>query len=154
MNWHHKPWEAVERDEWHAIVRLRVDVFVLEQECPYSDLDGKDLRALHLWAEDKPLEKGHPVAAYARLLAPGVSYAEPSIGRVVTRGDRRGEGLGRELMARALTVCETTWPGRGVRISAQCYLEAFYASLGFASVGMPYLEDGIPHVQMVRLGEA
>ncbi len=73
MNWHHKPWEAVERDEWHAIVRLRVDVFVLEQECPYSDLDGKDLRALHLWAEDKPLEKGHPVAAYARLLAPGVS---------------------------------------------------------------------------------
>ena len=149
MDWKVKPWKDVSRDEWHAVVRLRVDVFVLEQDCPYSDLDGKDLRALHVWLEDHDVSKGHAVAAYARVLAPGVSYREPSIGRVVTRYDRRGEGLGRELMRQCIDACQREWPGRDVRISAQCYLEQFYLELGFATVGEPYLEDGIPHVEMV-----
>lgn len=149
MQWKVARWEALSRDEWHGMVRLRVDVFVLEQDCPYSDLDGKDLRSLHVWLEDKELGKGHPAAAYARVVAPGVSYAEPSIGRVVTRHDRRGEGLGRELMRRCIDACRTEWPDMPIRISAQCYLEQFYSDLGFVLVGEPYLEDGIPHVEML-----
>lgn len=148
--WHAKPWAELVRDEWHGIVRLRVDVFVVEQDCPYSDLDGKDLRAWHVWAEEDSLAKGASALAYARVLAPGVSYAEPSIGRVATRRDRRSEGLGKELMNQSIAVCERVWPGQGIRISAQCYLEAWYVDLGFVSVGEPYLEDGIPHIQMLR----
>ena len=92
MEWKSKPWEALTRDEWHAMVRLRVDVFVVEQDCPYPDLDGKDLRAWHVWAEEEPVAKGAAAVACARILAPGVSYAEPSIGRVATRRDQRGKG--------------------------------------------------------------
>lgn len=150
LTWRECAWNDLTRDELHGVVRLRVDVFVLEQDCPYSDLDGKDQRAWHVWAEDQPLTKGGAAAAYARVLAPGVSYAEPSIGRVATRRDRRGAGTGKELMLRSLEVAERLWPGQGVRISAQCYLEEWYGELGFTSVGEPYLEDGIPHIQMLR----
>ncbi|MGB0149853.1 MAG: GNAT family N-acetyltransferase [Flavobacteriales bacterium] len=148
--WKAKPWKDITRDEWHALVRLRVDVFVVEQDCPYSDLDGKDLRAWHVWKEGEDVAKGTAMLACARVLGPGVSYAEPSIGRVATRRDRRSEGLGKELMERSIEVCERTWPGQDIRISAQCYLEAWYGELGFRSVGEPYLEDGIPHIQMLR----
>ena len=148
--WKAKPWKDITRDEWHGLVRLRVDVFVVEQDCPYSDLDGKDLRAWHVWKEDEDLAKGGAMLACARVLGPGVSYAEPSIGRVATRRDRRSEGLGKELMERSIEVCERTWPGQDIRISAQCYLEGWYGELGFAPVGEPYLEDGIPHIQMLR----
>lgn len=148
--WHLSSWSELTRDAFHGIERLRLDVFVLEQDCVYSDLDGKDLRSLHVWAEDRRLDRGHAVAAYARLVSPGVSYQEPSIGRVVTRHDRRGEGLGRELMNRAIQACTDAWPNLGIRISAQCYLQGFYESLGFEPVGNPYLEDGLPHIQMLR----
>ena len=113
-------------------------------------LDGKDLRAWHVWKEGEDVAKGTAMLACARVLGPGVSYAEPSIGRVATRRDRRSEGLGKELMQRSIEVCERTWPGQDIRISAQCYLEAWYGELGFAPVGEPYLEDGIPHIQMLR----
>jgi len=150
MKWNAKAWRDLSRDEFHAIIRLRVDVFVLEQDCAYSDLDGKDLRSWHVWAEDQCSSTGASAVSYARVLAPGVSYAEPSIGRVATRRDRRGAGMGKELMRRSLEVAERLWPGQGVRISAQCYLEEWYGDLGFTSVGEPYLEDGIPHIQMLR----
>ena len=150
MKWNAKPWNDLTRDELHGVVRLRVDVFVLEQDCAYNDLDGKDPRAWHVWAEDQPLSKGGAAAAYARVLAPGVSYADPSIGRVATRRDLRGAGTGKELMLRSLEVAGRLWPGQGVRISAQCYLEDWYGGLGFKPVGDPYLEDGIPHIQMIR----
>ena len=148
--WKAKPWKDITRDEWYGLVRLRVDVFVVEQDCPYSDLDGKDLRAWHVWKEGEDVAKGTAMLACARVLGPGVSYAEPSIGRVSTRRDRRSEGLGKELMQRSIEVCERTWPGQDIRISAQCYLEGWYGELGFAPVGEPYLEDGIPHIQMLR----
>lgn len=150
MEWKSKPWEALTGDEWHAMVRLRVDVFVVEQDCPYPDLDGKDLRAWHVWGEKEPVAKGSAAVAYARILAPGVSYAEPSIGRVATRRDQRGKGIGKELMRRSIEVAEQTWPGQDIRISAQCYLEGWYEELGFVAVGSPYLEDDIPHIQMVK----
>ena len=154
MKWHAKQWSDLTRDELHAMVRLRIDVFVVEQDCPYSDLDGKDLRAWHVWAEDEKESKGAAAVACARVLGPGVSYAEPSIGRVATRRDSRGSGLGKALMENSIAVCEEVWPGHDIRISAQCYLEAWYEGLGFKPVGEPYLEDGIPHLQMVRSGVA
>lgn len=152
--WKAKPWTELTRDELHGLVRLRVDVFVVEQDCPYSDLDGKDLRAWHVWKEGEGVAKGSAMLACARVLGPGVSYAEPSIGRVATRRDRRSEGLGKELMERSIEVCERTWPGHDIRISAQCYLESWYGDLGFVSVGEAYLEDGIPHIQMLRSARA
>ena len=150
--WHAKPWNELTRDEWHGLLRLRVDVFVVEQDCPYSELDGKDMRAWHVWAGNKDESKGAPMLACARVLAPGVSYAEPSIGRVATRRDQRGRGLGKELMERSIAVCQQTWPDQAIRISAQCYLEEWYAELGFEPVGESYLEDDIPHIQMLRSG--
>ncbi|MEE2919076.1 MAG: GNAT family N-acetyltransferase [Bacteroidota bacterium] len=148
--WKAKPWKELTRDELHGLIRLRVDVFVVEQDGAYSDVDGKDLRAWHVWAESVDASKGMPMLACARVLGPGVSYAEPSIGRVATRRDRRSEGLGKELMKQSIDVCDRTWPGHNIRISAQCYLESWYGELGFVSVGEPYLEDGIPHIQMLR----
>lgn len=150
MEWKSKPWEALTRDEWHGMVRLRLDVFVVEQDCPYPDLDGKDLRAWHVWGEEESLSKGAAAVACARVLGPGVSYAEPSIGRVATRRDQRGKGIGKELMRRSIEVAEQTWPGGDIRISAQCYLERWYGDLGFVAVGSPYLEDDIPHIQMIK----
>ena len=150
MEWKSKPWEALTRDEWHGMVRLRIDVFVVEQDCSYPDLDGKDLRAWHVWGEEESVTKGAAAVACARILAPGVSYAELSIGRVATRRDQRGKGIGKELMRRCIEVAEQTWPGGDSRISAQCYLEEWYGDLGFVAVGSPYLEDDIPHIQMIK----
>ena len=153
LTWKAKPWSQLDRDELHALLRLRIDVFVLEQDCPYSELDGKDLRSIHVWASDTEEAKGGAAACCTRVLAPGVSYKEPSIGRVATRSDLRGTGLGKDLMHRSLDVCEREWPGEAVRISAQCYLERFYRDLGFVPCGETYLEDGIPHVEMLRPGQ-
>lgn len=150
MKWHAKQWNDLTRDELHAMVRLRIDVFVVEQDCPYPDLDGKDLRAWHVWGEEESVTKGAAAVACARILAPGVSYAELSIGRVATRRDQRGKGIGKELMRRCIEVAEQTWPGGDIRISAQCYLEEWYGDLGFVAVGSPYLEDDIPHIQMIK----
>jgi ElaA protein len=129
----------------YALFATRSAVFVVEQNCPYQDLDGADLAALHLiaWSGDE-------VAACLRLLAPGAKYAEPSIGRVLTRKEFRTTGLGRELMARGVARCEERFPGHAMRIGAQAYLERFYRSFGFVKASDVYLEDGIPHIEMLR----
>jgi ElaA protein len=120
-------------------------VFVLEQG-PYQDPDGLDLHAWHLL--------GHGVdgalAAYLRAVDPGRKYEDPSIGRVVVAPEARGRELGRALMQEGIARCAAAWPGRGIRISAQARLERFYRSLGFELVGSEYLEDGIPHIEMLR----
>ena len=145
-------WGDLTRDALHAILRLRIDVFVVEQNCPYSELDGKDLKSIHVYAfkSDDDMTSGDAAAATVRICAPGLSYSEPSIGRVATRSDCRGGGLGIEIMNRAIAECDTQYPGLGIRISAQCYLEKFYTDLGFESTGETYLEDDIPHIQMFR----
>ena len=130
-----------------AIYMARQQVFVIEQACAYLDADGFDEASWHLAA----WSPGHKVPlAYARVVHPGQKYAEPSIGRVITTAAARGSGLGRELMRRAIACCTEAFPGQGIRISAQTRLEPFYAGLGFVAVGPPYLEDGIPHTEMVR----
>ena len=135
--------------ELQAIYMARQRVFGLEQACAYLDADGYDAVSHHLaaWAV------GHAVPmAYARVVHPGHKYAEPSIGRVITTAAARGTGLGRELVHRAIGHCTALFPGQGIRIGAQSRLERFYAEAGFVVVGAPYLEDGIPHTEMVRGG--
>lgn len=133
--------------ELQYIYMARQKVFAIEQQCAYLDADGFDEHAFHLaaWStlHREPL-------AYARLLDPGVKYAEASIGRVITATPARGRGLGRELVARVLGHAQSVWPGGALRISAQTRLAAFYEGFGFAAVGPPYLEDGIDHTEMLR----
>ena len=153
ITWRCKAWSELDREELYALLRLRAEVFVVEQDCPYQDLDDKDRDGLHLWAERTadPASEGGTVLALTRLLPAGVSYAtEVSIGRVVTSGTVRRSGMGKALMARSLEALHAHWPGHPIRLSAQQYLERFYEEFGFESVGESYLEDGIPHIAMVR----
>ena len=147
LDWRWKRFDALSLRELQYILRARQDVFGLEQNCVYLDIDGCDEDAFHLaaWSEERAVP-----LAYARWLDPGIKYAEPSIGRVITTGAARGTGLGRELMRRALVAGALAHPGHGVRISAQSRLERFYAGFGFAVVGERYIEDGIPHTEMRR----
>ena len=133
--------------ELQAIYRARQHVFAIEQQCIYQDVDGADAASFHLaaWGDD---EASMPLA-YARVVQPGVKYDEPSIGRVLTTDAARGTGLGRELVRRAIEHCRAVYPDQGIRISAQSRLERFYAGFGFAAQGERYLEDGIPHTEML-----
>jgi ElaA protein len=129
----------------YAALALRSRVFVLEQG-PYLDADGLDQGSWHLLGEGANGE----LVVYLRVVDPGLKYEEPSIGRVVVAPEVRGSGLGRLLFAEGLRRCEAAWPGRAIRISAQAHLERFYGTFGFQRDGANYLEDEIPHLQMVR----
>jgi ElaA protein len=144
MNWIIKPFDALTTAELYKIIQARIDVFVVEQDCPYQDADNKDFRAMHLWLPD---EEGN-IKAYCRLLPSGISYPEPSIGRVLTGATSRKEGLGRKMMEKAIEFIQQTWQSPNIRISAQLYLKDFYGSLGFQQIGVPYPEDNIPHIEM------
>jgi ElaA protein len=133
-------------DEVYDLLALRAAVFVVEQRCAYLDPDGVDRQAAHLLGRNDAGE----LVAYLRVVDPGIKYAEPAIGRVVTAPAARGLGLGRALMAEGLARCLEAWPGRGVALGAQAHLERFYASFGFERFGQPYIEDGIAHVHMRR----
>jgi len=147
LHWRCCRLDALTPQELHRIHIARQQVFVVEQACAFQDADEADEAALHLaaWSVGQPVP-----LAYARLVPPGVKYAEPAIGRVITTGSARGGGLGRELMRRATDACGSHWPGLGIRISAQSRLERFYVGFGFIAVGERYLEDGIPHTEMLR----
>ncbi len=144
MDWIIKTYEALSKEELYHLLQLRIEVFVIEQNCPYQDVDGKDQKSIHVWTNN---EAGKPIA-YLRIVAPGVSYAEPSIGRVLTKETNRKGGLGRALMEEGIRVCQEWYPNETIRISAQEYLLDFYSSLGFVQVGEMYLEDDIPHIEM------
>lgn len=141
-----KRFEELTNYELYAILQLRERVFVVEQNCPYLDSDGKDLHAYHLWIPD---EEGVPIA-YCRLLPAGISYETyASIGRVVSHPEHRMTGAGRAVMSLAMDHIARLFPGQPVKISAQQYLLRFYKDFGFVAVGDVYLEDDIPHVAMV-----
>jgi ElaA protein len=145
INWTIKKFNELTLDELYAILELRNQVFIVEQNCIYKDTDGKDQSAWHLMGiEDDKL------VAYTRILPPGVSYSDPAIGRVVTSSLKRRSGLGRELMKRSIEACEKLFGKISITLGAQVYLESFYESLGFIVVGKEYLDDGIPHIQMSR----
>jgi ElaA protein len=124
-------------------------VFVVEQNCPYPDADGRDPNAWHLlgWQQGS---KGRALVAYTRIFEPGIRYDEASIGRVVTAPEIRGTGLGKVLMAEALRRVQSLAPGQTIKIAAQRRLENFYLVFGFRTVSAPYEEDGIIHVDMLR----
>ncbi len=135
--------------ELQNIYTARQQVFSLEQNCAYLDADGFDESSHHL-AAWSPLHR--VPLSYARLVEPGLKYAEPSMGRVITTAAARGSGLGRELVRRVIAHTAQAYPGHGIRISAQSRLERFYGEFGFAVVGAAYLEDGIPHTEMLLAG--
>ena len=144
MQWRFKPWRELSADEAYRFLTTRARVFIVEQACPYLDLDGKDQRAWHLWSGDERVD------AYLRVLPSGVSFEEPSLGRIVTAPEVRRAGLGRPLVREGLRRIEEMWGPVPVRIGAQKYLEGFYGELGFVRASDDYDEDGIPHLEMVR----
>ena len=145
MTWTIKKFDELTLDELYRILQLRNEVFIVEQNCVYNDIVGKDQPAWHLMAID-----GDDLVAYTRILPPGISYDDPAIGRVLTTPSKRRSGLGRELMKRSIEVCEKLFGKISITLSAQVYLQSFYESLGFIVAGEEYLEDGIPHIKMSR----
>lgn len=144
LRWALQPFERLSGREVHDLLRLRAEVFVVEQACAFQDVDGADPMAWHLmgWHDDH-------LRAYARCFAAGVKFAEASVGRIVTCPTVRGQGLGDRLVRRALRAVVQVWGVQPVRIGAQARLQGFYESLGFRDVGRPYDEDGIPHLEML-----
>lgn len=143
--WKVKTFDELSTEELYQIIRARVDVFVVEQNCPYQDLDNYDQLAIHLWAE-----KDAEVMAYCRIFDKAIKYPETSIGRVITTQKVRGTGLGRQLIAYAVQIIENRLKTQDIRISAQDYLIKFYSDFGFRDTGKKYLEDNLPHTEMVR----
>lgn len=146
LHWQWLRFSALGRDDLYDLLALRAQVFVVEQRCAYLDPDGLDRGAWHLLGRDA----AGLLQAALRAVDPGLRYAEPSIGRVVTAPAVRGRGIGRALMVEGLARCDAAWPGQGNRIGAQSHLANFYGTLGFQAVGEPYLEDEIPHLEMYR----
>ncbi len=140
-----KTFDELSTDELYQIMRLRCEVFVVEQECVYQDLDNKDQRAIHVFAEEN-----NQVVAYTRMFAPGDYFDNTSIGRVVVAKEHRKYGYGKEIMLASLGIARQRFPNSKVEISAQTYLTKFYGELGFEMFGKEYLEDGIPHVRMLK----
>ena len=139
-----KTFDELTTTELYNILKERTAVFVVEQQCPYPEVDGKDLQSYHLYKE----ENGE-ILAYLRILPPGVSYTELSIGRVLVKKEYRGQRLAQELMTEALHFIHEELKETTVKIQAQDYLRNFYASFGFEPISDTYLDDGIPHVDML-----
>ncbi len=133
----------------HTMIQARESVFVVEQECPYQETDALDLEAWHGLGRINGA-----LAAYARVVPPGLKFRGPSIGRIMTLPAFRGSGAGRTLLAEAIRFTEAKYPGQAIEIGAQVYLRAFYESYGFRQVGQEYDEDGILHIDMVRAYKA
>lgn len=145
----HPVWRLMSFDdlrvgELYEVLRLRSEVFVVEQQCLYQDIDGEDRRAMHLLGV-----QGHELMAYARCFEAGVKFPEANIGRVLIRKSARGTGLGHALMVQAVSAISQVWGPQAIRIGAQSHLVGFYAKHGFKDVGKPYVEDGIPHREML-----
>ena len=140
-----KNFKELTLNELYAIFQLRAEVFVVEQDCVYQDLDFKDQKALHVFGL-----KNDKIIAYTRIFKPGDYFKEASIGRVVVKDTERKFGYGHDLMKASITAIITEFNTQEITISAQVYLKIFYETHGFTKVGEEYLEDGIPHIEMIR----
>ena len=143
--WSIKKFDELSTKELYAILKERTDVFVVEQACPYPELDGKDFASYHLFKE-----QDGEIVAYLRVLPAGVSYDEASIGRVLVKQNYRGQGLAQQLLEKALCFLEDELHETTIKIQAQDYLRKFYGSFGFEVISETYLEDDIPHVDMLK----
>lgn len=143
--WIIKSFNELTTNELYTYLQLRVNVFVVEQSCPYPELDGYDLDSYHLaYIED------NKVLAYARILPAGIKYQRISIGRVIVDQNSRGQGLAKQLMQKATEFSQKNWPNRDIQLQAQTHLKHFYGSFGFLEISEEYDEDGIPHVDMLK----
>lgn len=145
VKWKIRRFEALSLAELYEVLQLRTEVFVVEQNCVYQDIDGKDQKAMHLIGEYDGI-----VVAYARLFQPGDYFEKASIGRVIVKESHRHLKLGHELMHEAIRAIETEFGVTEITISAQLYLQRFYESHGFVKTSETYLEDDIPHIEMKR----
>jgi len=139
-----KTFPELSNHELYSILRLRAEVFVVEQDCVYQDVDGRDQDAWHLLGF-----AGDDLAAYTRILKPGAQHNEAAVGRVVTSPNYRGKKLGKQIFAASILEAQRLFPKQPLRIMAQCYLIKFYEAFGFEVEGDEFLEDGIPHVEML-----
>lgn len=146
ISWEITRFEDLSPEKLYRIMRLRAEVFIVEQNCPYQDADGKDQKSFHVMGYDSDRE----LVTYCRILPENISYPEVSIGRVVSSSKVRGKGAGKQLMERALEEIELLFGNEPVRIGAQLYLKKFYESFGFVVISDEYMEDGIPHIEMLR----
>lgn len=144
MAWSCKHFSELSNEELYKILQLRNQVFVVEQKCAYQDCDDKDQLSFHLMGFDNDT-----LAAYSRLLAPGVAFSEPSIGRVVTSRAVRGNKIGQKLMIESISQIYKLFGKSSIAIGAQLYLKGFYQSFGFIQTSDTYLEDGIEHIHML-----
>ncbi|HWK22504.1 MAG TPA: GNAT family N-acetyltransferase [Ureibacillus sp.] len=144
MSWKLKKFEELTNSELYNLLKERTQVFVVEQNCPYLEVDGKDPFSYHLFKEDNG-----EILAYARILPPGISYQECSIGRVLVKKEYRGQGIAQELVKKSLDFIQQELKETTVKIQAQDYLRKFYGSFGFQAISETYLEDNIPHVDML-----
>ncbi len=140
-----KKFDELSIHELYAILQLRSEVFVVEQDCVYEDLDFKDQKALHVFGF-----KNDKIIAYTRIFGPGDYFKEASIGRVVVKDTERKYGYGHDLMKASINAITISFSTLEITISAQVYLKNFYETHGFNKVGEEYLEDGIPHIEMIR----
>ena len=140
-----KTFKQLSLEELYYLLQLRSQVFVVEQDCVYQDVDGKDQKAIHIIGK-----KGDKIVGYTRVFKPGDYFKEASIGRVVVSENERHLKYGNELMKASIKTIETSFHVNIIKLSAQKYLENFYSNLGFKTIGYPYLEDGIPHISMVK----
>ena len=139
-----KSFEELNKAELYQIIQLRIAIFIVEQNCPYPDLDDMDQDAQHMWIED-----AGEIVCYLRVNPAGSRFTEPSLGRIVTKKSHRNHGLAEKLIKKAIDlVCEKE--SKAIRISAQCYLEKYYEKFGFIKASEEYLEDDIPHIEMLR----
>jgi ElaA protein len=149
LQWQFLSYGALSLQQLYAMLQLRTEVFVVEQNCVFQDMDGYDDQAMHLLGMqgDKQDEK---LVAYARCFNAGIKFKEASIGRVITHASLRGTGAGHALMQQAIVSMKRIWGEQPIRIGAQARLEKFYQQHGFATASAPYIEDGIPHIEMLR----
>ena len=144
MSWKIQTYDELTKEELYKIIQLRVNVFIVEQQTCYEDLDHHDQNSIHI-----SYVKDEKIFAYTRLLPPGEKFEMASLGRVITSQEVRGTGLGKEMIQLALDTIEKTWPGSEVFIQAQEYLKNFYGSFGFKPVSKPYIYDSLPHLDML-----
>lgn len=148
ISWSIKSFDELNKNELYDLLKLRSEVFVVEQNCVYQDIDDKDIKGTHFFGQD-----GSDLIAYLRVMEVGVFYPNHmSIGRVVVKQTHRNKKLGNEILAKAIDFCRKKFPKTPIKISAQTHLKSFYNQLGFEFKGEAYLEDGIPHCAMY-LGE-
>jgi ElaA protein len=150
IHWRCLPFAALAAGTLYGLLRLRSEVFVLEQSCVFLDMDGLDPQCMHVLGEQVDSSGDVVLGASTRLVPPSLAFAEASIGRVVTSPAARGKGLGHALMAESVRLLEQLWGPQPIRIGAQAHLQSFYRQHGFVSDNRPYIEDGIPHMEMIR----